>query len=346
MENIIIKYKLNNEEKWRIIDIPPEEYFDLEEDEIVEVDCVPMYLDPIDYIDENPERITNTKAIIVDEDCGKKIIMTTTYWNNHKNSIAEVMKFDKATKEKMDFDNDCYYYELILDKQLQDDPLVYEIIRITKKGDSLIPVYHSITKMVDGFEVDNNIDTSHKSLDLRCHEKVHLENNGDIDLKRRKINVLIKYKLDNDNKWKTFNITPEKYFDLDKNKIADIDTIPKFSKAIDYIGEVPKSITETKIIITDDNCGKKLIVTTTYWDNHRYYMTEIMKFDKFIIQKTDFDNNCYYYEVIYYKQIQDEPLVDEIIKIRKNGDVLIPVFHNIITKDALNNYTDFFNLPL
>lgn len=147
--NIIIQYKLDGENLWKTFNITPEEYFDLEEDELIEVDSVPIHNHAINYIEDCLNKITNTKIVISDENTRRKRIITTTYWNNQENSIIE----------RLDFDNDfCDYNELIIEGKIKDSPPVFEVMRVVRENDVLIPIYHGfITEMDDGSQVENKI---------------------------------------------------------------------------------------------------------------------------------------------------------------------------------------------
>lgn len=147
--SIIIQYKTKNwSNEWKIINIHPEEYFDLDRDEVPEVDSVPVHNHAIDYITDCSDDITCTKIIIFDQSNIQKRIITTTYWNNQQNSITE----------RVDYDNDSYDSEMILVIKNQENPSKTDIIRISKSEDILIPVYHGFfTDMEDGSEVENRI---------------------------------------------------------------------------------------------------------------------------------------------------------------------------------------------
>lgn len=148
--SVNIKYKLIHEQFWVNIDLEPQEYFELEEHEEIEVDSIPLFNHALDYIKTDKDRVEITQILIHDSVKQAQIIITETFWGNQNNRIIE--RIDTGTNEEGEL--------IIVESKIKDIPLVYEIIRFNRKEGILVPEYHGfITQNADGSESEEKIET-------------------------------------------------------------------------------------------------------------------------------------------------------------------------------------------
>ncbi len=151
LDNIVlinIQYKLEGQDIWMGFNLPPHQYFDLDDGEDIEFDSIPMYEHAIDYIKDNVEKVVATKITISNEGKRSKRIITTTYWNEQKNSITERVDLSEGNMEN----------EIIIETRISDTPSIYEIMRVIRRDDTLVPIYHGfITDCEDGSQQEEKI---------------------------------------------------------------------------------------------------------------------------------------------------------------------------------------------
>ncbi|MGK7917127.1 MAG: hypothetical protein AB4038_16540 [Prochloraceae cyanobacterium] len=137
---ILIEYHLIDSSEWYLVELAPEEYFDLDylaPDDKIMWDCIPKYVDTIEYLDIDSNQVANIRLKIIDPEV--KIIKSVaeTFWNEGKNKITEVTHTEK---EKIS------YWETIVDIQLQALPLISEILRFYRDDNMPKLAYHGIIK--------------------------------------------------------------------------------------------------------------------------------------------------------------------------------------------------------
>lgn len=138
---IEFKYKILGSEQWHLREISVDEYFDfsmLDEGEILEVDCIPMYDDLIDYFEDKDRKIRQIFICLTDKIKNKKLQFTKTLWNNQNNTVVE--RIDSI-------DGVISYHEFIITTLLPtevtgNDEKDYEILRFSPKEDSIECWYH------------------------------------------------------------------------------------------------------------------------------------------------------------------------------------------------------------
>lgn len=138
-------------------------------------------------------------------------------------------------------------------------------------------------------------------------------------MKNDSLIVELHYQLKDENKWNIERLSVEDYFDLDENECAEVDSVPKYTHAIEYFPN--KNIVGTKVIIVDTSSNKKRIITTKFWNNQ----------ENFVIERKDyFGEQCDVEIIIETKMI--EPInTYEIMRIAREDDILVPVYHGFIT---------------
>jgi hypothetical protein len=90
------KRRFKNSCSWKEYQFTPEEFFDLEildEDEKLDIESIPLYLEPIDYLYDLEEQPFEPKdieeiKIVLCEKCKTKI-HSVKYWNEGKNCLID-----------------------------------------------------------------------------------------------------------------------------------------------------------------------------------------------------------------------------------------------------------------
>ena len=146
---IFLEYQLIGSERWEVIELLPEEYFDLDPDEKIEWNRVPMYDQAVEYLDIKRKQLSHTKLKIVDDEANVTKAITTTFWNNGENSIAERI---------IDRDTGGSDWLMVREIKLQDNPNIWEILRLQRKDAVPILEFHSfITDNEDGSQSEKII---------------------------------------------------------------------------------------------------------------------------------------------------------------------------------------------
>ena len=100
---ITLKYHKVSDSLPFILTLKPEEYFDEPDSPDLDVDSVPRYLDPRDYID-NPDDLVKLELSVVNNDNAKRLIITINYFDAHQSSVATRTEFENENviyKEKI-----------------------------------------------------------------------------------------------------------------------------------------------------------------------------------------------------------------------------------------------------
>ena len=100
---ITIKYHKESDSSPFILNLKPEEYFDEPELPDLDVDSVPRYLDPRDYID-NSDRLTKIELNVVNNHNAKKLAIDINYFDGQQSFVATRTEFEKENviyKEKI-----------------------------------------------------------------------------------------------------------------------------------------------------------------------------------------------------------------------------------------------------
>jgi hypothetical protein len=148
--DIRIDYRLNGSAELLRKRFSPEAYFDLDPGETPEVDSVPQRNNAIEYLEGISRRdVEFTRLQIHDNVAGKTRVVTTTYWNDGENGIAEVSESSGGVQD---------YWELILDSLVSSSPRVNEILRVGREA-GIIKIYmHDfIETRADGTERERMI---------------------------------------------------------------------------------------------------------------------------------------------------------------------------------------------
>lgn len=143
--SITLEYQMAGSNEWMLLTLLPEQYFDLDPGEEIQLDCVPKHNHAVDYLDFESTQVKSTKLKLLDMTTNTSISIVETFWNEGKNRAIE--RIDAGPNEN--------YWELILDLQIQDSPLTWEILRIDKRDGIITPNYHGfIQHNEDGSETE------------------------------------------------------------------------------------------------------------------------------------------------------------------------------------------------
>ena len=144
MKNINFKYMTAQSIEFQTLNISIEDYFELDKDEICEIDSVPRFLHFHDYIDIKIEDLLFIHVIIEIED--KKREFKQSFWNQGNNFIIE--RIDTG---------DIPYKEIIICSDIKEGES--EIIRFTFHDSQILPVYHGfISTNSDGTQSEIEMD--------------------------------------------------------------------------------------------------------------------------------------------------------------------------------------------
>lgn len=96
MIEITIKYRKESISSPFIIKLTPEEYFDEPQTPELDVDSIPRYLDPRDYLD-NSDGLIKLELSVVNNNNGKKLVIEINYFDGQQSSVAVRTEFEKET---------------------------------------------------------------------------------------------------------------------------------------------------------------------------------------------------------------------------------------------------------
>jgi hypothetical protein len=137
---ITLEYKLLGEENWRPFPISLGDYFDPDyppDDGPPDVDDVALHDHAVEYLGIARSLVANTRLTLRDNRTSKKKTIVETFSNAGNNRIIE---------RRDEHDGIEHYWEIIIDSQLQDQPVVCEIMRIGRKNSILILYSHVIIR--------------------------------------------------------------------------------------------------------------------------------------------------------------------------------------------------------
>lgn len=156
--HITIQYQLKDNNNWLTVELTPDEYFDLELDEEVELNSIPRYNHAIEYLDVEQHRILATKITLIDEKTKSKRLIIERFWNQGKNRLIECT--DTGSNP---------YWEMILEIQANQKPPLWEIVRLGRENGIVTPSYHGLIQdNDDGSQTETVIETT--SLADNSHE--------------------------------------------------------------------------------------------------------------------------------------------------------------------------------
>jgi hypothetical protein len=150
---IEIQYKIHNSPDWHSLDLTPEQYFDLEDNEPIEIDCIPRYNHAIDYLKDlnlwQKKTIIVTRINLIDFSKKEQRQITERFWNQGKNRIIERIDLDLGTFHTK-------YNEILIETQIKENPSQWQIMRLNRQDGIISPIFHGlIEENSDGSESEN-----------------------------------------------------------------------------------------------------------------------------------------------------------------------------------------------
>lgn len=146
--SIKIEFLLRGQNKFISKEIAHEEYFDLEENEKIEINSIPKFSQPYLYVNTDIKEILLVVLFIDVND--EKRIFKQTIWNNGNNILTE----------RIDIGGENYK-EIILSVKVGDKDDLYETIRLHIGANFIVPTYHSLIHSdSNGKEVEKRVDTN------------------------------------------------------------------------------------------------------------------------------------------------------------------------------------------
>jgi hypothetical protein len=153
---ITIEYLLIDSDKWNSKNLTPKEYFDPDynDKDDIDVDSLPLHdNDEREYLDIGKEKISSLITKLKNNKTGSQVVFHTTYWNNGNNNFTE----------RKDSGPIGSYHELIYGSKIQENPTIWETLRLVKKCSTFFPKLHSfITDNPDGTQSEEMVFPKHK----------------------------------------------------------------------------------------------------------------------------------------------------------------------------------------
>jgi hypothetical protein len=146
MTKITIEYLLADETEFKTVEVPIEDYFDLDQGEKISIDSVPKFAQPYEYITSDTSKIMqlNLKVQIEND----KIEFKQTFWNDGQNMLTERTDTGK---------NNYNILSLCINKEQRID----EVIRLVHCDNKIYPIHHSfISTDKNGVEEETIVDLS------------------------------------------------------------------------------------------------------------------------------------------------------------------------------------------
>ncbi|BBC25244.1 hypothetical protein [Pseudanabaena sp. ABRG5-3] len=134
------------------------------------------------------------------------------------------------------------------------------------------------------------------------------------------IRINIGYKLLDSQEWKSIDLLPESYFDLESDEIASLDSTPFYNHATEYLIEdleiQKESILMTKLHLHDESTQNERFITESFWNYGRNRL----------IERQDIGDKPYS-EIILEMLVSEVPEVWEVLRCDRLSGVLSPSYH-------------------
>ena len=117
------------------------------------------------------------------------------------------------------------------------------------------------------------------------------------------------------------SLAPEDYFDLDPGEQPDLDCVPKHYHAADYLLITLEELVFTRVTLFRSKDNASIQITETFWNRG----------SNRTVERIDLIPDNPYWELIVISTLQEHPPVVEILRLIRNGELISPVSHVIIT---------------
>jgi hypothetical protein len=135
-----------------------------------------------------------------------------------------------------------------------------------------------------------------------------------------KIRINLDYRLVDSKEWKSIDLEPESYFDLESGELVNLDSIPFYDHAVEYLVEdlaiQKESVIATKIHLYDKSTKQERLITESFWNYGRNRL----------IERQDIGDQPYS-EIILEMLVSEVPEVWEVLRCYRLSGVLSPSYH-------------------
>lgn len=135
--------------------------------------------------------------------------------------------------------------------------------------------------------------------------------------------ITIQYKLVDEPDWKSLNLAPNVYFDMEQGEEPAFDATPKLNHAIEYLAFDPAQVQFTILSVQDHLTDRRKVVTETFWNRGRNRIIEVR----------DFESDRTHSELIVDIITKECPLTSEIIRAWKDDGIWFLAYHVLITRN-------------
>ena len=136
--DITLKYLKKNVSTPITVQLTPFEYFDEPEAGDLDIDSVPRYLDPRDYLDSSEELI-NIELAVSNNKNEKKLVIEINYFDGQQSSVATRTEYERET---------IIYKEIIIDMlippSVMSDVPMHRLARFTVENETLNCIYSAL----------------------------------------------------------------------------------------------------------------------------------------------------------------------------------------------------------
>ncbi|MDY6784836.1 MAG: hypothetical protein SW833_20220 [Cyanobacteriota bacterium] len=143
------------------------------------------------------------------------------------------------------------------------------------------------------------------------------------------LQITIEYKTKDSETWKNTKLSPREYFDLEADEKIDVDSIPKYNHAIEYLNKDVSQVSITRTILIDKMAQRKILIVEKFWN----------KGNNRLIERTESGSNSYW-ETILEIRIGEEPPLWEILRIGREDGIISPLYHGFLRDNEDGSQTE------
>ena len=140
------------------------------------------------------------------------------------------------------------------------------------------------------------------------------------------INIIISYYRNDYSREEVIQISPEEYFDIDESPY-DIDSIPKYNHAIDYISD-SINVIKTFLRIENTTSHREKSIETYYWANQSSSVIIIREYNQ---------KELIYNEIIYSiklpKEASEKGEIYNISRFLVSGNIIKCLYQGVFIED-------------
>lgn len=133
------------------------------------------------------------------------------------------------------------------------------------------------------------------------------------------VQIMLKYKTLSHGDWQFVELAAQDYFDLEPDEEVEIDSIPEYNHAIDYLALDSSQIETTMLILTDEERQAHRAITETFWNNGQNRL----------IERVDSGSDPYW-EMILEVRTGQTPSTWEVLRVCREDGAMKPIYHAFI----------------